>query len=424
MRLNTGVGSGGNRPSTRSLDEFLGDPFCRAFAGALVEDLPQIIDEVVRVVVAEDHFYAELGEPPIARLREDVEDNLGHIVRGFAGLEPLDFDRARAVAERAAAGGVPLAAVLHVYRLGAQVIWGHVVHDGSWRRREPEVDLVLRGGLVVWKLCDAFSKVITEVYDDTAAERFRRSEQERTLLVDALLEGRTQDLPRMADVARILDLPELGELVVVVAENPEAGAAGLPDIESAMAAERIPCAWRLRSQRHIGIVVTGPTRPGLSLDGVCGLLAKHARARVGVSPIYGELGDTARHVALADLALACLPAASIDVALFDDHPIDALVARSPELSERVVRLVLEPVLRLGDEADALLDTLETWIASGGSTTVTAGLLFCHRNTVRNRLQRIETLTGRLLSDPNAVAELCLAVRALALAPHLRTSDRP
>jgi hypothetical protein len=302
------------------------------------------------------------------------------------------------------------------------VIWDHVVHHRSWRQPEPEIETVLQGGLVVWKLCDAFSKVITEVYDDTAAERFRRSQQERTLLVDALLEGRAQDLPRLADVARILDLPEQGDLVVVVAENPVAGAEGLPAIESAMAAAQIPCAWRLRSQRHIGIVVTGPTRPGLSLHGVCGLLAKHARARVGVSPVFAELGDTARHVALADLALACLPAGSADIALFDDHPIDALVARAPELSERVVRLVLEPVLRLGDEREALLDTLETWIASGGSTTRTAGLLFCHRNTVRNRLQRIETLTGRPLSDPTSVAELCLAVRALALAPHLRGGD--
>ena len=405
------------------LAEFLEDPFFRAFAATLVEDLPILTDEVVRLVQAEDLFYAELGEPPVARLREDIADNLGHIVRGFAGQEPLDFDRARMVAERAAAGGVPLAAVLHVYRIGAQVIWDHVVHHSSWREQQPDLDAVLEGGLVVWKLTDAFSKEISEVYADTAAAHFRRSERERTLLLDALLEGRSQDLPRPADVSRILDLPEHGALVVVVAENPAAGAEGLPEIESSLRAERVACAWRLRSQRHIGVVAIDRSAHGLSLDAVCGLLAKHALARVGVSPVYRELVDTARHVALADLALTCLPAGTADVAQFDDHPLDALLARSPDLSERLVRLVLDPVLQLDDEGDLLLETLEAWIASGGSTTRTAGRMFCHRNTVRNRLQRIETLTGRTLADPRGMAELCLAVKALALAPHWRDRTR-
>lgn len=409
----------GGATSAPSLDVFLEDPFFRAFATTLVEDLPLLIDEVVRLVVSADLFYGELGAPPTARLREDVEDNLGHIVRGFAGLEPLDFDRARAVAERAACGGVPLAAVLHVYRIGAQVIWDHVVRNRTWRQGQPDLDAVLQGASVVWRLTDVFSTVIGQVYDDTAAERFRRSERERTLLIDALLEGRAQDLPRLADVARILDLPEAGAFVVVVAENPDAGAEGLPDIEVSLRAERVPCAWRLRSQHQIGVVVVGPGVPGPSLDSVCGLLAKHAVCRVGVSPVYRELGDTARHVALADLALACLPAGTTDVARFDDHPLDALVARSPDLSQRVVRLVLDPVLQLDDEGVVLLETLDAWIASGGSTTRAAARMFCHRNTVRNRLQRIETLTGRRLSDPAALAELCMAVKALALAPELR-----
>jgi len=420
--LNSAVANLGGGASSRRLDELLQDPFSRVFAASLVEDIPVLTAEVVRLVLAEDDFYSKLGEPPEARLHQDVEDNLGHIVRGFAGLEPLDFDHARAVAERAAMGGVPLAVVLHVYRIGAQVIWDHVAHHSSWRQHEPDLDSVLEGGSVIWKLTDAFSKVITEVYDDTAAERYRRSEQERTLLLDALLEGRAQDLPPLADVARILDLPEQGELVVVVAENPAAGAEGLPDIVPAMASERVPCAWRLRSQRHIGIVAIG-RRLGLSLHGVCGLLAKHAVARVGVSPVYGALGDTARHVALADLAMACLPVGTVDVALFDDRPIDALVARSPEVSERLVRLVLDPVLELSDEGEVLLETLEIWIDSGGSTTRAAGRLFCHRNTVRNRLQRLEVLTGRPLGDPTSMAELCLAVKALALAPHLRAMVR-
>ncbi|NED85157.1 PucR family transcriptional regulator, partial [Streptomyces sp. SID11233] len=42
------------------------------------------------------------------------------------------------------------------------------------------------------------------------------------------------------------------------------------------------------------------------------------------------------------------------------------------------------------------------------------LLYCHANTVRYRLRKVEALTGRSLSAPQTVAELGLAVRAVRL----------
>ncbi|MFY9764116.1 MAG: helix-turn-helix domain-containing protein [Mycobacterium sp.] len=41
-------------------------------------------------------------------------------------------------------------------------------------------------------------------------------------------------------------------------------------------------------------------------------------------------------------------------------------------------------------------------------SATAEALVCHPNTVRYRLRRIEKRTGRSLSRPRDVAELCLA----------------
>ncbi|EDX25782.1 hypothetical protein SSAG_05613 [Streptomyces sp. Mg1] len=69
----------------------------------------------------------------------------------------------------------------------------------------------------------------------------------------------------------------------------------------------------------------------------------------------------------------------------------------------------------------LLTTLGTWLACQGSTTYAAQRLYCHRNTVSNRLRRLEQLTGRSLSDPAQVVELALAhaavvQRAAATAP--------
>jgi DNA-binding PucR family transcriptional regulator len=83
----------------------------------------------------------------------------------------------------------------------------------------------------------------------------------------------------------------------------------------------------------------------------------------------------------------------------------------------VVHSVLGGVLDLDpDERSLLLETVEVWVEAGGSATEAGKRLYCHRNTVRNRLARLEELTGRSLSDPRSLAEVCTAVEAVRLLP--------
>lgn len=63
-----------------------------------------------------------------------------------------------------------------------------------------------------------------------------------------------------------------------------------------------------------------------------------------------------------------------------------------------------------DEFFALRDTLRTLLEHNGQRTPTAVRLGVHRNTLRDRITRIEQLTGRSLDDPDARAELWLALR--------------
>jgi hypothetical protein len=60
------------------------------------------------------------------------------------------------------------------------------------------------------------------------------------------------------------------------------------------------------------------------------------------------------------------------------------------------------------EREMLCETCRVWQDSDASVRGAAEVLFCHPNTVRNRLRRIEKRTGRSLSRPKDVAELCLA----------------
>jgi DNA-binding PucR family transcriptional regulator len=60
------------------------------------------------------------------------------------------------------------------------------------------------------------------------------------------------------------------------------------------------------------------------------------------------------------------------------------------------------------ERTILLDTVQAWLEEGGRANDAAAKVFCHPNTVRHRLHRIEELTDRSLSRPKDIAELCLA----------------
>jgi DNA-binding PucR family transcriptional regulator len=80
--------------------------------------------------------------------------------------------------------------------------------------------------------------------------------------------------------------------------------------------------------------------------------------------------------------------------------------------QRLVQQVLGGLDDLpDDDREVLLDTLAAWSTHNGSATETAEHLYCHPNTVRHRLRRIEERTSRSLNDPRAVAELLLALEA-------------
>ena len=97
----------------------------------------------------------------------------------------------------------------------------------------------------------------------------------------------------------------------------------------------------------------------------------------------------------------------------------ALVAASPRTAHDLVEAVFGEVLTIpADDRETLLSTAAAWYDSSGSTAGTAERLFCHANTVRYRLRRLEKLTGRSLEDPRDVADIRAAIVALRMLPAL------
>jgi DNA-binding PucR family transcriptional regulator len=130
---------------------------------------------------------------------------------------------------------------------------------------------------------------------------------------------------------------------------------------------------------------------------------------VGVSARFEDLRDTAQALRFARVSLRGRLEPGLLVSLFDGSILASAAVSAPDVLVKLVAPTLDSFAALSDqERDVLYETFQAWVDNDGSTRAVGELLFCHPNTVRYRLHRIEQRTGRSLSKPRDVAELCLA----------------
>ncbi|MFD3717121.1 PucR family transcriptional regulator [Streptomyces sp. NPDC058674] len=363
-------------------------------------------DRLADRTLAEDPAYAALlGR---AELRERIHHNLGQavdgLVRSSRGL-PVELADARATGTLRAEQGLPLASLLGTYRRGGRLLWLTLTEAVAAHDRAA-LPALLPGATVLWDVLDQMTDAVTESYRGTAAARTDRDRERRAALLDALLDGAAAvEGPAASEAAAQLGLPERGRFAVVVLASPGAHRVA----EGPRAADGPRVLWRVRADGESGLVHLGHH----PLESVRDLLAPLG-LRAGVSPVVEAPSELPGAHRLAALALRTAPlSGGPRTALLDERLPAALVAAQAELAGRLRQVVLGPVLALPPEdRRVLLTTLGTWLACQGSTTYAAQRLYCHRNTVSNRLRRLEQLTGRALADPAHVVELALAHAAV------------
>jgi hypothetical protein len=380
-------------------------------AGSLRTRLPGLVDLVVQRIVAEIEFYRDRGVVSLQDLRDSVGGNLESMVTQLTSDLPPDLAAPRATGRRRAEQGTPLADILHAYRIGFTEFWEAIVEESRRSMRAPP-DTLVDAASGVWWLIGEYTQELTVAYREAAAELLLAGARERSALVEALFTGGPPDRDTLWEAAKLLRLPWEGVFVVVAAEAPGLAQEGLPDVEALLAARGIGSAWRLHPDIQTGVV---SLRRDDALPVLLDLLGGGARARAGVSPIYHSLGGTPRALHYARLVLGSLPAGAPAVAQFEDTPLRVLAAAAPDAAAELARAVLGPVLDLpAQDRSSLLSTLEAWFEAGGSAVETGKRIYCHPNTVRYRLRRLQEHTGRSLDDPKAAAELLAALDALRL----------
>ncbi|MFC1435639.1 PucR family transcriptional regulator [Streptacidiphilus sp. N1-3] len=400
----------------------------------MVQQAEPLADALVDRIRAAVPVYRTDAAVSAEELRRTCLDNI-HFVFGSIGRVPaLNSPESRENGRQRARAGVPLTAVMEAYRVAARFLWEQLA-DTAARSAVP-AEVTVRAASEMWLVLDTYTQHMAEGYREEITAQLLSREQERSALLEALLEGRLAEAD-LWDAADVLRIPARGPYVVIAARVPDIGRHALPQAEAALRGIGAASAWRLLHDVEVGVArlpgsgsgsdsrseARSGSGVGLALDRLAEVLGSDSGARVGVSPPYDDLRETASALRLARIALR----GAFDgrrVTLFDRDPLAVVAAvGTPEVMRHIARSVLVALDRLSPERRSLLlSTFGAWLDSGGSADQAAGLLFCHPNTVRHRLRRLEEHTGRSLADPRGIAELSVAFeidRRVSRAPRPR-----
>lgn len=369
----------------------------------LFDSVDTLSDGVVEQILLGDNEYAA---NPMSRelLYDIVRENISALLGTLAGIT-TSLEAPRRAGRIKAELGIPMASLLHAYRLAGLQLWDEMMSRAVGADR---AEALLRLSSDVWGIIDRFSGEAAESYRAWVDERDRRDEQARSVMLLSLLDGSATP-GDVGGLLRALGLPEHSFYVVVAAERSSSGEDPVPRVPAALRGDGIASAWTAWKGEYVGLL----GRAGrLEMEVVASALTSTATSRVGVSRTFTEIPTAPRAVAQARLSIECVGGAG-GVHLYGSAPVDLLLVAQPgygvELSIAVFGRMLADAV-----GDVLLDTLEAWFQCDGSTRDAGARLHCHRNTVLYRLGRIADLTGRSVSKPVEASELYAALRAVRL----------
>lgn len=369
----------------------------RRLVHACLDDL----DELVAVFLAELRAMEPYASDavPWPELREHAEESMELLLRLIGGGSVPDrlSDLCERIGRSRAQAGVPLEVLLHAVRLDFRVLWDALV------RRVSQEDLpsLVHSASRVWAAVDHHTTRIHLAYLAEAAVVAREQEHERSQLVARLLTTDARDPQVVAQVATALDVATGANFAVAAAPLSETrplrhAADELSESGIAVHLQDVDRRPVLIAQLPAG---TAEIPPRWLREVPCGL-APVARALTGVP----------RAVRIA-VELAGTGAAETGPRALTDVWPSLVAGRLGELGDALAGGVFTSLRGTGaSERTRLLETAAAYLRTGSAGAVAAEL-YCHRNTVLNRLRRIDDLTGCDLTKPDqaalfAVADAC------------------
>jgi hypothetical protein len=377
----------------------------RSLSGSSLDRLHTLADTLVDRLWGD--VYGPQGPVPKDDLWRSCSDNVGSVLKALNGVGPpagVLLETARETGMRRARQHCPLGWVQRAWRIGGQVIWEDFA--GQAGADDPdELRRLVECASRAWQMVEEFSAEMSATYQSVEQELAGTPDRRMADLLGALLDGRVT--PAAGEVSRVLGLPVEGRFVIIVTE--EASRATMRDLAQTLHLAGLRTVWHFRAGLHVGIAALDGDAPDILL----GMLGCALSGRAGLSPVLRKLTEIPEGRRMAELAMNTMPPGGQGVVALDDHLPDALLISSPQLAQRLIEVTFGPLLDLpAAERRELLDTAGAWINSAGSAVQAARTLYCHRNTVVNRLARIQRLAGVNLVNARCWPQVALALSAL------------
>lgn len=342
------------------------------------------------------------GLVPAERLDADADDTFAYLLGRLAGRSVPDrlTEVGPAIGRDRARRGVPLDDLLTAVRQDFGVLWEAL----RGRAAPDEVALLVDHVQTVWSVVEDYSTRIRLGYQEEEAVLARERQGERTALVAALLAA---DHPAPEDVTRAavaLELDVDGDVLVAAAAGEDAAALR-------RAADRLAV-----DGRPVHVQPTGRHSVLLALwEGAEGASVRAALGgvRCGVAPMARGLADVPRRARLAGELADVTAGGPSEPRTLASIWLPLAAARLGDVGADQAAVELDGLDGVApSERERLVATVRRY-AADGSVTDTAASLFCHRNTVLNRLRRVAALTGRDVTVPADAAVLLLALACRA-----------
>ncbi|WP_440708974.1 PucR family transcriptional regulator [Herbiconiux sp. YIM B11900] len=377
-------------------------PLLLRLSRGLAGEKPDLAKRMADRIRADVPFYRSEAHISVEAINQSTREHIEALVN-YASAPDGPDTAPRALGERRARDGTELADVLDALQVSTSFLWDEIVEYARRTTSATDTELVDLAS-EIWTMHDSYVRNLTTGYREEYSRVLLSRQQERLGLVYGLLTARGREAASPWDAVDRLGFSRTEGFVVVAATTATAGRLSLPRVEQTLAAAGVASAWVMVADVQLGIVSS-------AADSWLELVTAEALtwgSTAGVSPVMPTFTSIGLAVRLARIARAT--ASPGNVVAFDDSPVAMAAAGSPDVTERIVDTVLGGLSAISEsDRTVIVETLAAFFDSDGSVADVASLLAVHENTVRNRLSRVRTITGRDPMRPRDAAELLLAL---------------
>lgn len=365
-----------------------------------IEDL---VEASTNLIISEEPTY---GDAHVARsdLARETQRTLSLTLYRVAALDvPEELSTAAyETGLRRAEQGLPLASLLHAFRIDLRLLWDVITQEVRGLENLERLT-ILEQHTLLWEALEANTADVVEAYRVVEARRAQRLDQRDREQFKRFLTAGERQPAVLAAFAAHTALPTDGRYSTFVVT-------GLSDPRETATVLRA----RLRTNGYRAFVtvykedVHGLIRERRDQRPPAELLADAAgEGSVAAVPAVGLGGVPLALRVARRVAAARQPGSFADVG---EEPFEQLAALEPEVVEAVLEYRLRGLKDLTAAEEAgMWETVEALLVGDGSVTDIAARTYRHRNTVRARIDKLRELTGLNGRVPSDLAILALAV---------------